>query len=56
LIYEISRKNPTLTFCAYFDIRVTVVFDKSGVSGVVMLNRENENIGYREPNIGYSIV
>jgi hypothetical protein len=23
---------------------------------VVMLNRENENIGYREPNIGYSIV
>ena len=25
LIYEISRKNPTLTFFAYFDIRVTVV-------------------------------
>jgi hypothetical protein len=24
--------------------------------GLVMLNRENENIGYREPNIGYSIV
>ena len=23
---------------------------------LVMLNRENENIGYREPNIGYSIV
>ena len=25
LIYEISRKTPTLTFFAYFDIRVTVV-------------------------------
>ena len=23
---------------------------------LVMHNRENENIGYREPNIGYSIV
>ena len=24
--------------------------------GLVMLNRENENIGYRKVNIGYSIV
>ena len=33
----------------------TVVSRRGGVV-LVMLNRENENIGYREPNIGYSIV
>jgi hypothetical protein len=38
LIYEISRKNPTLTFFTYFDFRVAVVILYSKMALFAILN------------------